>query len=122
MTETDRRRGDWPRRPVVTADEARDDGRRELFEQLEALLVETRGNIAEVARRLGKDRSTVRYHLARFGMLGRGRRVSRPRGGARVDGGAEPHAQGGAEQSASVPRCGEREGRVGGRSDGGRGA
>lgn len=64
------RRGAAPREPLVTMEEARAQGRRELFERLEALLVETRGNVAEMARRLGKDRSTVRYHLRRFGMLG----------------------------------------------------
>jgi transcriptional regulator with GAF, ATPase, and Fis domain len=58
------------RRPAMTANQARSLGQQELFDRLEALLVETRGNIAEVARRLGKDRSTVRYHLQRFGMLG----------------------------------------------------
>lgn len=54
----------------MTANQARSLGQQELFDRLEALLFETRGNIAEVARRLGKDRSTVRYHLQRFGMLG----------------------------------------------------
>lgn len=53
----------------MTATQARVMRDRELFDLLERLLFETRGNIAEMARRLGKDRSTVRYHLKRFGML-----------------------------------------------------
>lgn len=57
------------RAPAMTADQARLLGQQELFERLEHLVIETRGNIAEIARRLGKDRSTVRYHLRRFGML-----------------------------------------------------
>lgn len=58
------------REPIMTADEARRLGDQELFDQLERLVIETRGNLAEVARRIGRDRSTVRYHLRRFGMLG----------------------------------------------------
>lgn len=57
------------RTPRMTATQARVMRDRELFDLLERLLFETRGNIAEMARRLGKDRSTVRYHLKRFGML-----------------------------------------------------
>ena len=63
---------DAPNKQLITATEAREIGRRELCLQLESLLVETRGNIAEIGRRIGKDRSTVRYHLRRFGMLGEG--------------------------------------------------
>ena len=63
---------DAPIKRLMTAAEAREIGRRELCLQLESLLVETRGNIAEIGRRIGKDRSTVRYHLRRFGMLGEG--------------------------------------------------
>ncbi len=63
-----------PRKPALTAAEARGLRDQELFERLEALLIETRGNIAEMARRLGRDRSTVRYHLRRFGMLDDSRR------------------------------------------------
>jgi len=55
--------------PALTATQARIMRDRELFDLLERLLYETRGNIAEMARRMGKDRSTVRYHLKRFGML-----------------------------------------------------
>ncbi|MEZ4331177.1 MAG: hypothetical protein R3F35_05470 [Myxococcota bacterium] len=44
---------------------AREDLRRELERQLQAC----HGNLAEVGRRMGKDRSTIRYHLRRFGML-----------------------------------------------------
>lgn len=57
------------RRPWLTAAQARDIRARELSELLERLLFETRGNIAEMARRMGRDRSTVRYHLKRLGML-----------------------------------------------------
>jgi len=57
----------------MTAAEARHLRERELFDRLERLLIETRGNIAEMGRRMGKDRSTIRYHLRRFGMLGDGR-------------------------------------------------
>jgi len=57
------------RAPTLTATEARLMRDHELFELLQRLLFETRGNIAEMARRMGKDRSTVRYHLKRFGML-----------------------------------------------------
>jgi len=64
--------------PKLTATHARMMRDRELFELLQRLLLETRGNIAEMARRMGKDRSTVRYHLKRFGMLD-DRRPSAPR-------------------------------------------
>jgi DNA-binding NtrC family response regulator len=57
------------RPPALTAASARTLRERELFDLLEGLLLETRGNIAEMARRIGRDRSTVRYHLRRFGML-----------------------------------------------------
>lgn len=57
------------RPPTLTAAHARTLRDRELFDLLEGLLLETRGNIAEMARRIGRDRSTVRYHLRRFGML-----------------------------------------------------
>ncbi len=56
-----------PRR--LTAAHVRRVARSELRAQLERLLVECRGNLAEMARRMGKDRSTIRYHLRRFGML-----------------------------------------------------
>ena len=66
MKPDDRRAG---RRPRMTAAEARRLDEAELFERLERLVIETRGNISEVARRMEKDRSTIRYHLRRFGML-----------------------------------------------------
>jgi DNA-binding NtrC family response regulator len=56
-------------RRSITAAEARSHAKRELRRELETLLVECRGNIAEMARRMGKDRSTIRYHLRRLGML-----------------------------------------------------
>lgn len=54
----------------LTAEGARALRERELRERLQSLVVECRGNIAEVARRMNRDRSTVRYHLRRFGLLG----------------------------------------------------
>ncbi len=56
-------------RPRLTAAHVRRVARSELQAELARLLVECRGNLAEMARRMGKDRSTVRYHLRRFGML-----------------------------------------------------
>jgi CheY-like chemotaxis protein len=53
----------------LTAAHVRRIARSELRAELERLLVDCRGNLAEMARRMGKDRSTVRYHLRRFGML-----------------------------------------------------
>lgn len=52
-----------------TAEEARARVQRELQTELQRLVVECRGNIAEMARRMGRDRSTVRYHLRRLGLL-----------------------------------------------------
>ena len=72
MAESFRVEAGAPSKNLITATEAREIGRRELCLQLERLLLETRGNIAEIGRRIGKDRSTVRYHLRRFGMLGEG--------------------------------------------------
>jgi DNA-binding NtrC family response regulator len=57
----------------VTAEEARALGQRELRSLLQRLVVECRGNIAEIARRMDRDRSTIRYHLRRMGLLGRAR-------------------------------------------------
>jgi DNA-binding NtrC family response regulator len=53
----------------MTAAEARLLAQRELREELQKHLVDCRGNIAEMARRMGRDRSTIRYHLRRMGML-----------------------------------------------------
>ncbi len=53
----------------ITAAHARWIAQEERRAALERHLVECRGNIAEMARRMGKDRSTIRYHLRRFGML-----------------------------------------------------
>ena len=53
----------------LTAAHVRRVVRSELRAELERLLVECRGNLAEIGRRMGKDRSTIRYHLQRFGML-----------------------------------------------------
>lgn len=53
----------------LTAAHVRRVARFELRAELERLLVECRGNLAEIGRRMGKDRSTIRYHLQRFGML-----------------------------------------------------
>jgi DNA-binding response OmpR family regulator len=59
--------GGTPKR--LTAAQVRRLARSELAAELERQLVECRGNLAEMARRMGKDRSTIRYHLRRFGML-----------------------------------------------------
>jgi len=56
------------RRPV-TAAHVRRAAQAALRAELESLLVACNGNLAEMARRMGKDRSTIRYHLRRFGML-----------------------------------------------------
>jgi DNA-binding NarL/FixJ family response regulator len=61
--------------PIRTAAAARTLRDRELHDQLLRLMLAAGGNIAEMARQLGKDPSTVRYHLARFGMLGRSGRI-----------------------------------------------
>ena len=53
----------------MTAAEARSLAERELGAELQKQLFDCRGNIAEMARRMGKDRSTIRYHLRRLGML-----------------------------------------------------
>lgn len=58
-----------PRPPRLTAAQVRRIARVELAAELERQLVDCRGNLAEMARRMGKDRSTIRYHLRRFGML-----------------------------------------------------
>lgn len=73
-----------PSRPRLTADRVRDVARSALRAELERLLVECRGNLAEVGRRMGKDRSTIRYHLRRFGMLVED--GARGIGDARIDG------------------------------------
>jgi DNA-binding NtrC family response regulator len=53
----------------MTVAEARSLAQQELREELQKQLVDCRGNIAEIARRMGRDRSTIRYHLQRMGML-----------------------------------------------------
>lgn len=53
----------------LTAAQVRRLARSELEAELERQLIDCRGNLAEMARRMGKDRSTIRYHLRRFGML-----------------------------------------------------
>lgn len=60
---------------VMTAGRARSLAREELRGELERLLVECRGNVAEMARRMGRDRSTIRYHLRQLGMLGEAKPV-----------------------------------------------
>jgi DNA-binding NtrC family response regulator len=61
--------------PDMTARRARSMAREELRGELEILLLDCRGNIAEMARRMGRDRSTIRYHLSRLGMLGERRPI-----------------------------------------------
>ena len=53
----------------MTAAEARLLAQQELREELQKHLIDCRGNIAEMARRMDRDRSTIRYHLRRMGML-----------------------------------------------------
>jgi DNA-binding NtrC family response regulator len=62
----------------MTAARARSLARQELRKELQKQLVECRGNIAEMARQMGKDRSTIRYHLHRLGMLDSGPGESAP--------------------------------------------
>lgn len=76
-------------RPRLTAEHVRRLARSELQAELARLLVECRGNLAEMARRMGKDRSTIRYHLRRFGML-----VENPALCAGLGAGAVPHGEG----------------------------
>ena len=54
---------------TVTRAEARAIAQRELRKLLQRLLIECHGNIAEIARRMNRDRSTIRYHLRRLDML-----------------------------------------------------
>jgi DNA-binding NtrC family response regulator len=54
---------------VRDIDSARERRNRELARHLEQLVVECNGNVAHIARRLGRDRSTVIYHLKKFGLF-----------------------------------------------------
>lgn len=65
--------------PELTAEQARALGQRELQNRLKRLVVECRGNIAEIARRMNRDRSTIRYHLRRMGLLESAARSVPPR-------------------------------------------
>lgn len=70
----------------MTAAEARSLAQQELRAELQKQLFDCRGNIAEMARRMGRDRSTIRYHLRRLGMLDLKAGVSTPKhrsGGSR---------------------------------------
>jgi DNA-binding NtrC family response regulator len=55
--------------PVRDLDSARERRSRELAQHLEQLLIECNGNVAQIARRLGRDRSTVIYHLKKLGLF-----------------------------------------------------
>lgn len=55
--------------PRMTAAHARRVAREALRRELEHQVWACQGNLAEVGRRMGRDRSTIRYHLRRFGML-----------------------------------------------------
>jgi DNA-binding NtrC family response regulator len=57
------------RREKRTAEQARALRQGAMRERLQRLVVECDGNLAEIARRIGRDRSTVRYHLRRMGRL-----------------------------------------------------
>lgn len=52
----------------LSAQAARERRGEDLRRWLEALVAECGGNVSEIARRSGKDRSTVRYHLRRLGL------------------------------------------------------
>jgi DNA-binding NtrC family response regulator len=54
---------------LVSPDKARERHKLQFRHHLEQLVSECGGNIAEIARRLDRDRSTVRYHLRRFGLI-----------------------------------------------------
>jgi DNA-binding NtrC family response regulator len=54
---------------LVSPDQARERHKLQFRHELEHLVSECGGNIAEIARRLDRDRSTVRYHLRRFGLI-----------------------------------------------------
>jgi DNA-binding NtrC family response regulator len=53
----------------MTVAEARSLAQQKFREELQRQLTDCNGNVAEMARRMGKDRSTIRYHLRRLGML-----------------------------------------------------
>ena len=52
----------------LSAQAARERKGEDLRRWLEALVAECGGNVSEISRRWGKDRSTVRYHLRRLGL------------------------------------------------------
>jgi DNA-binding NtrC family response regulator len=54
--------------PPLSAQAARERRGEDLRRWLEAMVAESGGNVSEIARRWGKDRSTVRYHLRRLGL------------------------------------------------------
>jgi DNA-binding NtrC family response regulator len=54
---------------LVSPEDARNRHKLQFRNRLEELVNECDGNIAEIARRLDRDRSTVRYHLRRFGLI-----------------------------------------------------
>jgi DNA-binding NtrC family response regulator len=56
-------------RAGMTVAEARSLAQQKFRDELQRQLFDCDGNVAEMARRMGKDRSTIRYHLRRLGML-----------------------------------------------------
>jgi DNA-binding NtrC family response regulator len=56
--------------PPLSAQAARERRSEDLRRWLQAMVAESGGNVSEIARRWGKDRSTVRYHLRRLGLWG----------------------------------------------------
>jgi CheY-like chemotaxis protein len=54
---------------MTTVAEARSLAQQKFREELQRQLLACDGNVAEMGRRMGKDRSTIRYHLRRQGML-----------------------------------------------------
>ena len=53
----------------MTVAEARSLAQQKFRDELQRQLFDCDGNVAEMERRMGKDRSTIRYHLRRLGML-----------------------------------------------------
>lgn len=58
-----------PPQSSLSLADARNRHAEDLRGELVRLVAECGGNIAEIGRRLGRDRSTVRYHLMKFGLL-----------------------------------------------------
>lgn len=69
LLEESRKGGHTADAELISPDLARERHKLQFRHQLEQLVSDCGGNIAEIARRLDRDRSTVRYHLRRFGLI-----------------------------------------------------